>query len=157
MNKEYILSRIKIDPDTKCWIWTKSLMKDQGYGQLVYNKKFYTAHRFSYLAFKGEIPKGLLIRHICHNKLCCNPDHLLLGTDKDNYHDSLEVHKAVNLDKSYKWIIGNNTYYGIRSACKGTGINHGVLIKYTDKVSRIFNIEAYIKGCKKANRKPKVL
>jgi len=37
---------------------------------------------------KGEIPKGLLVRHTCDIKECVQPTHLILGTTGDNIHDS---------------------------------------------------------------------
>lgn len=50
-------------------------------------KRSYTAHRLSYLLHVGEIPNGQVVRHMCTNKGCCNPDHLTLGTQSDNYYD----------------------------------------------------------------------
>lgn len=37
----------------------------------------------------GELPKGKLIRHLCHNQLCCNIDHLAIGTAKENREDDM--------------------------------------------------------------------
>lgn len=42
------------------------------------------------MAFKGEIPVGMVVRHTCDNKLCINPDHLILGSCKDNSQDMVE-------------------------------------------------------------------
>ncbi|UGO47583.1 HNH endonuclease [Morganella phage vB_MmoP_Lilpapawes] len=40
----------------------------------------------------GDIPAGMVVRHTCDNKRCVNPNHLLLGTRKENTHDMLERH-----------------------------------------------------------------
>ena len=73
-----------------CWIWTGSL--EHGYGQLRLNfKKNMYAHRLSYEMHKGKIPKGLCVRHSCHNKACVNPEHLSVGTWKDNSEDSVSA------------------------------------------------------------------
>ena len=71
-----------------CWLWTGTVNYG-GYGLISVNSRRTRVHRMSYEVFNGEIPKGLLVRHLCHEKLCCNPDHLELGTDRDNWLDML--------------------------------------------------------------------
>ena len=53
--------------------------------------------RYIYQMFKGEIPSGLVIRHTCDNKKCINPDHLILGTYKENTQDYME--RQYNVDE----------------------------------------------------------
>jgi len=45
------------------------------------------AHRMSFAVHKGDIPKGMMVLHACDNPGCINPDHLFLGTAKDNDSD----------------------------------------------------------------------
>lgn len=71
---------------TGCWEWSKWRDRD-GYGNIRYGKGSRRAHRRSYEAFKGPIPKGLVVRHLCDNPPCCNPDHLEVGTNADNVRD----------------------------------------------------------------------
>lgn len=75
-----------------CWIWTGLIRDDYGLIKYKINSKIhqYRAHKFSYFLHKGEIPSGLLILHSCDNKLCVNPDHLTLGSDKKNAKDRVE-------------------------------------------------------------------
>lgn len=91
LDKAYLKARIKEDPATKCWEWQLSLNPQTGYGQI--GVKPYTAHRLAYYLWVGD-PEGLVIRHACHNKVCCNPKHLRAGDHRDNYYDSLPRHQA---------------------------------------------------------------
>ena len=68
-----------------CWVWVGS--KRAGYGLMSKGNKTVSAHRVSYEAYNGEIPKGLVVRHKCDNPSCINPDHLELGTQQQNVAD----------------------------------------------------------------------
>jgi hypothetical protein len=46
-------------------------------------------HRASWAVYRGRIPNGLLVLHRCDNERCANPDHLFLGTNKDNTRDMM--------------------------------------------------------------------
>ena len=66
----------KIRVSNSCWEWQGTITK-KGYGQFnLKTKKKASAHRLSYEIFKGDIPIGLTIDHLCRNRRCVNPDHL---------------------------------------------------------------------------------
>ena len=75
-----------------CWEWQKSKDK-RGYG--LFKHRFsggvwmYT-HRAMFEAHNGTIPEGMILMHSCDNPCCCNPEHLTVGTQKENIQDMLE-------------------------------------------------------------------
>ena len=70
-----------------CWVCTSHSRDTSGYPMIRRNNQIWKGKRYIYTLFKGDIPKGLVIRHTCDNPNCINPDHLILGSQKDNVKD----------------------------------------------------------------------
>ena len=68
-----------------------------GYGRVnpKYHNKTHMHHRSVWIDHYGPIPKGMLIRHLCHNPACINIEHLAIGTMKDNRQDDIDAGKPV--------------------------------------------------------------
>lgn len=66
-----------------CWEWSV-LDRRTGYGALSLKHKKHRAHVFCYKLFVGPIGFGMVLDHLCRNKLCINPDHLEPVTPKVN-------------------------------------------------------------------------
>lgn len=96
-----IKSRINIDPRTKCWLWIGT-RDANGYARITVAKKFRLAHRISWSIFRGPIPAGLFVLHKCDTPPCVNPDHLFLGTQKDNAQDCLAKGRWPKLQRNAK-------------------------------------------------------
>ena len=73
-----------------CFEWHGST-NGRGYGVTYVDRKQWRVHRLAYTMTKGEIPEGMVVMHLCHNPLCCNPDHLEAGTQKENMQMSLKA------------------------------------------------------------------
>jgi len=83
-----------------CWEWTAGKDGDD-YGIFrVSNTKQKRTHRFSYEFFKGLIPEGKMVCHTCDNPRCVNPDHLWLGTQKENMKDCVRKGRTANGDNN---------------------------------------------------------
>lgn len=91
------------DQQTGCWLWTASL-NNRGYGWFRDRQNnTMTAHRASWIIFRGEIPKGMNVLHKCDMPKCVNPDHLWLGTKLENTADMIAKGRQ-------KYVKGEDTY-----------------------------------------------
>jgi hypothetical protein len=91
-----LLSRIEIAAGplaTPCWRWLWSI-NSSGYGTLTYQGISYLAHRAAWLCWQGPIPPNLVVMHLCNVRRCLNPEHLQLGTHRDN--------QAMRADRAFK-------------------------------------------------------
>lgn len=66
-----------------CWIWDAA-RNGLGYGIVWNGEKLLLAHRVSWTLTHGQIPRGVVIDHVCRNVACVNPTHLQLVTQREN-------------------------------------------------------------------------
>lgn len=71
-----------------CWLW-HGLRTERGYGVVTYHGLFWRAHRLAWTLVYGPIAKGLVICHSCDTPSCVRPDHLFVGTQKQNIQDAV--------------------------------------------------------------------
>lgn len=93
-------------PESGCWLWLASL-NNQGYGH--FNEKY--AHRVSFEITNGPIPDGLIVRHKCDVSCCVNPDHLLIGTQKENMQDAVNRGRIAKGEKLPQYRHGKYSKY----------------------------------------------
>jgi hypothetical protein len=85
----------KVERTKDCWIWIGA-RTSKGYGRLHFGSRNQSqrAHRLSYMMEYGAIPRGMIVLHKCDNPPCVRPDHLMLGTPKDNSLDRVAKDRA---------------------------------------------------------------
>ena len=85
---KYVLQKFAIDPNSGCWLW-EGHVSPGGYGSVrlrLGKGKWATfnVHKITYQAYKGIVPEGLFLDHLCRTRSCGNPNHLEAVTPSVN-------------------------------------------------------------------------
>ena len=92
MTWDRIMHRVEPEPNSGCWLWI-GRTNAQGYGTIGVKLsngscRRKLVHRVMYSTTHGSIPPGMFVLHKCDVRSCCNPQHLFLGTQRDNVLDA---------------------------------------------------------------------
>lgn len=91
---EIVLGRLVIcEPttlETGCWEYG-GYVTDDGYGFVRLGGKGWLVHKLVYAHFKGDVPEGRELDHLCRNRACAHFDHVE------------PVTRAVNLERGINW------------------------------------------------------
>ena len=78
----------------ECWMWTGNV-HTVGYGKFSAKGKTVYAHRYAVYLTQGIVlTSDQFVMHSCDVQLCVNPEHLSIGTPKDNTHDMIRKGRA---------------------------------------------------------------
>lgn len=130
-----------VNRSTGCWIWTGSTNK-YGYGVISRHGK---AHRASWKIHNGEFDTSLCVCHKCDNPLCVNPDHLFLGTKKDNSEDMVRKGRST-ATRNGRAKLTVNEVLEIRSRRTAGAANHELAVEYgvsAGLISKIMHRKAW--------------
>lgn len=131
------------------WIWSAKgrtgLFKEYGGTRL--NGKMMSSHRAVWILHKGPIPPGVDLLHQCDVKLCCNPNHLRLGTHTENHIEAVDSRGGVHWncnggDDHHSRKLSNAQYMEITNAVANGESRRSVAAKYgitTTYVTIIYN------------------
>lgn len=86
LSEKYETKVVRRGPDA-CWGWNGAKQRT-GHGLIALGRTSTTAHRVSWMLHHGD-PSDLYVLHACDNPPCTNPNHLYLGTHRDNMRDAV--------------------------------------------------------------------
>ena len=88
--KEVILEKL----DNGCIKCISHCIDKDGYVRIRYNGKQERLFRVLYMQKYGNIPEGMVLRHLCNNAWCCNIEHLKAGTQQENMEDMIKCGRS---------------------------------------------------------------
>lgn len=109
-------SRVEVRKRNQCWPWRYGSTKD-GYGEYrIGDSSGDVSSRVAYRIATGPIPNGMVVRHTCDNRLCCNPSHLVIGTHADNVADRVARGRSAKGESHGKSVLNEMLVRVIRSS-----------------------------------------
>lgn len=114
--------KVEVGAAHECWLWIRGQFST-GYGAMQFEGRAQHSNRIAYMLEKGPIPDGMVVMHTCDVRLCCNPEHLVLGTHKDNMADMAGKRRASRGDSHWTRHSPANLARG--SVVKGSKLTEG--------------------------------
>lgn len=135
-------SKVRPEVGDACWEW-QAARERAGYGVFNPSKapgKKQSAHRFSWELHYGPIPDGMWVCHRCDNPSCVRPDHLFLGTPRDNYEDMHQKGRHVHGTEHFNSKLDENKVREIREMLSRKVSMYEIAEKYSVTQRSIWNI-----------------
>jgi hypothetical protein len=86
-------SKVEIRGPDDCWLWQAVLIPG-GYGQFWFEGRMRNSHVMAVIFSGTKIPEGEVVMHTCDVRRCCNPKHLVVGTQANNIDDMVRKNRG---------------------------------------------------------------
>lgn len=129
--------KVEVLGEDDCWEWKASKVRG-GYGQFWIHGEQVKSHRVAWIITNGQIPLGMLACHKCDNPGCCNPNHLFMGSHKDNAVDKVKKGRAATGDKNGARIKPEKLARGDRN---GSRLHPERLVRGESHASAVFDAQ----------------
>lgn len=115
LTREQFMAKLVRNEATGCLEW-QGLKNRGGYGKTTIRGKDWNVHRYVWTLVNGPIPDGLLVCHKCDNPQCAEPEHLFLGTTKDNSEDMVRKGRSLKGERNNKSKLTPDDVRAIRAS-----------------------------------------
>jgi len=128
--KEHLYRFIKNFNSIECWEFQGWIHPISGYGIIKLNRKRFFAHRYSFEVHYGIFDYSLKICHKCDNTRCVNPNHLFIGTQKDNMQDKVSKNRQNQKETHHNVKLTTEEVKEIRKACSSKIFSHSRIASF---------------------------
>lgn len=134
-----IMAFVSPEPNSGCWLWTGAATK-HGYPLIRADGRNRHAHRMMASLIYGAIPAELVVRHLCNNTFCVNPDHLRVGTHADNVADKVGARRHLFGSRVPSSRLSETEVAEIRNARRGGASRHALAARFGICETHVSNI-----------------
>jgi hypothetical protein len=115
LTRDQFMAKLVRNEATGCLEW-HGVKNANGYGKTKIRGKDWNVHRYVWTLVNGPIPDGLFVCHKCDNRQCAEPDHLFLGTPKDNQQDMVRKGRSLKGERNNKSKLTPDDVRAIRAS-----------------------------------------
>lgn len=128
-------------PDGRCMECVDRFIDKDGYPRFKIKGKAMSGAKYMWVKLYGDVPDGIVVRHVCDNPLCINPDHLIVGTQAENIADRVERDRSARGEENGRAILTARLVGIIRKRLERGETLASVAERYGVTIGAISNIK----------------